>query len=73
MLQRQQYKVEICSYNYTVAAFSFLVYYLLCILQAVWAGWGHASEYPKLPELLHKNAITFIGKGDVFLCVNFRL
>ena len=31
-------------------------------VQAVWAGWGHASEYPKLPELLHKNNIIFIGK-----------
>lgn len=34
----------------------------LCKLQAVWAGWGHASENPKLPELLHKNAIAFMGK-----------
>ncbi|KAK3098334.1 hypothetical protein FSP39_018526, partial [Pinctada imbricata] len=33
-------------------------------VQAVWAGWGHASEYPKLPELLHKNAITFIGPPE---------
>ena len=31
-------------------------------VQAVWAGWGHASENPKLPELLHKNGIVFIGK-----------
>lgn len=31
-------------------------------VQAVWAGWGHASENPKLPELLHKNNISFIGK-----------
>ena len=30
-------------------------------VQAVWAGWGHASENPKLPELLHKNGIEFIG------------
>ena len=30
-------------------------------MQAVWAGWGHASENPKLPELLHKNKIQFIG------------
>uniref|UniRef100_A0A8C8SAY8 acetyl-CoA carboxylase n=1 Tax=Pelusios castaneus TaxID=367368 RepID=A0A8C8SAY8_9SAUR len=30
-------------------------------VQAVWAGWGHASENPKLPELLHKNAIAFMG------------
>ncbi|RZF37309.1 hypothetical protein LSTR_LSTR005641 [Laodelphax striatellus] len=32
--------------------------------QAVWAGWGHASEYPKLPELLHKNNIAFIGPPE---------
>ena len=31
-------------------------------LQAVWAGWGHASENPKLPELLLKNGIAFMGK-----------
>lgn len=30
-------------------------------VQAVWAGWGHASENPKLPELLSKNQIAFIG------------
>ncbi|XP_032823616.2 acetyl-CoA carboxylase 1 isoform X2 [Petromyzon marinus] len=30
-------------------------------VQAVWAGWGHASENPKLPELLHKNDIAFMG------------
>ncbi|XP_058853812.1 acetyl-CoA carboxylase isoform X11 [Acipenser ruthenus] len=30
-------------------------------VQAVWAGWGHASENPKLPELLHKNSIAFLG------------
>uniref|UniRef100_A0A1X7VP53 Uncharacterized protein n=1 Tax=Amphimedon queenslandica TaxID=400682 RepID=A0A1X7VP53_AMPQE len=29
--------------------------------EAVWAGWGHASENPKLPELLHKNGIAFLG------------
>eukprot|EP00069_Balaena_mysticetus_P020536 bmy_02870T0 len=28
---------------------------------AVWAGWGHASENPKLPELLLKNGIAFMG------------
>ncbi|KAL1117895.1 hypothetical protein AAG570_004208 [Ranatra chinensis] len=33
-------------------------------VQAVWAGWGHASENPKLPELLHKNNITFIGPPE---------
>ncbi|XP_066546122.1 acetyl-CoA carboxylase isoform X2 [Amia ocellicauda] len=30
-------------------------------VQAVWAGWGHASENPKLPELLQKNGISFLG------------
>ncbi|CAO2644622.1 Acetyl-CoA carboxylase 1 [Lemmus lemmus] len=30
-------------------------------VQAVWAGWGHASENPKLPELLLKNGIAFMG------------
>ncbi|NXJ91407.1 ACACB carboxylase, partial [Corythaixoides concolor] len=30
-------------------------------VQAVWAGWGHASENPKLPELLEKNGIAFLG------------
>ncbi|EDV27057.1 uncharacterized protein TRIADDRAFT_22916, partial [Trichoplax adhaerens] len=32
--------------------------------QAVWAGWGHASENPRLPELLHKNDIAFIGPPE---------
>lgn len=30
----------------------------------VWAGWGHASENPKLPELLLKVGIAFIGPPD---------
>ncbi|XP_019657379.1 acetyl-CoA carboxylase 2 isoform X2 [Ailuropoda melanoleuca] len=30
-------------------------------VQAVWAGWGHASENPKLPELLRKHEIAFLG------------
>ncbi|XP_048240447.1 acetyl-CoA carboxylase-like isoform X4 [Haliotis rufescens] len=34
-------------------------------VQAVWAGWGHASENPKLPDLLHKNGITFIGPPEM--------
>lgn len=34
------------------------------MFQAVWAGWGHASENPKLPELLHKNNISFIGPPE---------
>jgi D-alanine-D-alanine ligase-like ATP-grasp enzyme len=33
-------------------------------VQAVWAGWGHASENPKLPELLRRNDITFIGPPE---------
>lgn len=28
----------------------------------MWAGWGHASENPKLPELLNKAGISFLGK-----------
>lgn len=30
-------------------------------VQAVWAGWGHASENPKLPESLQKAGISFMG------------
>ena len=30
-------------------------------VQAVWAGWGHASENPKLPESLAENGIAFMG------------
>lgn len=32
-------------------------------VHAVWAGWGHASENPRLPETLHalKRPIVFIG------------
>ncbi|KHJ49247.1 carboxyl transferase domain protein [Trichuris suis] len=30
-------------------------------VQAVWAGWGHASENPNLPDLLEKHNIVFIG------------
>ncbi|XP_074643040.1 acetyl-CoA carboxylase-like isoform X2 [Tubulanus polymorphus] len=33
-------------------------------VQAVWAGWGHASENPKLPELLHKSGVAFIGPPE---------
>ncbi|KAK2717768.1 hypothetical protein QYM36_006530, partial [Artemia franciscana] len=33
-------------------------------VQAVWAGWGHASENPKLPELLYKHGIAFIGPPE---------
>ena len=34
------------------------------LVQAVWAGWGHSSENPKLPEILHKNNIIFIGPPE---------
>lgn len=30
-------------------------------VDAVWPGWGHASENPKLPEALKANGIKFIG------------
>ncbi|WVW79516.1 hypothetical protein I302_101485 [Kwoniella bestiolae CBS 10118] len=30
-------------------------------VHAVWAGWGHASENPRLPETLAKSKIVFIG------------
>nr|XP_055054624.1 acetyl-CoA carboxylase isoform X7 [Misgurnus anguillicaudatus] len=33
-------------------------------VQAVWAGWGHASENPKLPELLQKAGISFLGPSS---------
>ena len=39
-------------------------------VQAVWAGWGHASENPKLPEVLSKNGIAFIG--DFLLSFNLQ-
>jgi acetyl-CoA carboxylase/biotin carboxylase 1 len=34
------------------------------LFSAVWAGWGHASENPKLPELLAKNGIMFMGPSE---------
>ncbi|XP_063545623.1 acetyl-CoA carboxylase [Cydia strobilella] len=33
-------------------------------VQAVWAGWGHASENPKLPEMLHRAGVVFIGPPE---------
>ena len=32
--------------------------------QAVWAGWGHASENPRLPKNLLAKGITFIGPHE---------
>ena len=34
------------------------------LVQAVWAGWGHASEYPRLPEQLRKYHIAFLGPPE---------
>ena len=33
-------------------------------VDAVWAGWGHASENPKLPKLLAQEGIQFMGPND---------
>lgn len=33
-------------------------------VQAVWAGWGHASENPKLPKMLADNNIVFLGPPE---------
>ena len=33
-------------------------------VEAVWAGWGHASEKPKLPALLAKAGIMFMGPSE---------
>ncbi|CAH8626787.1 unnamed protein product [Schistosoma curassoni] len=30
-------------------------------VDAVWAGWGHASENPQLPDVLSKHNIAFLG------------
>ena len=33
-------------------------------VDAVWAGWGHASENPKLPASLSKAGIMFMGPSE---------
>ena len=33
-------------------------------VEAVWAGWGHASENPKLPAALSKSGIMFMGPSE---------
>ena len=33
-------------------------------VHAVWAGWGHASENPKLPKMLDQEGIQFMGPND---------
>ena len=40
------------------------VKFTLLFSLAVWAGWGHASENPKLPELLSKHGIMFMGPNE---------
>lgn len=50
-----------CWARWLVGCGKILVHTPLC-LQAVWAGWGHASENPKLPELLCKHEIAFLGE-----------
>lgn len=30
-------------------------------VDAVWPGWGHASENPELPDALHARGIIFLG------------
>lgn len=46
----------------------FILFFIIIIVerrgvQAVWAGWGHASENPRLPDALSrtKSKIAFIG------------
>ena len=41
--------------------FCFLVSWVLLSLVAVWPGWGHASENPRLPRSLKERGIQFIG------------
>lgn len=38
-------------------------------VDAVWPGWGHASENPKLPERLKEMGITFIGPSSPVMSV----
>jgi acetyl-CoA carboxylase/biotin carboxylase 1 len=33
-------------------------------VDAVWPGWGHASENPRLPDTLNENGIKFIGPNS---------
>eukprot|EP00958_Prasinococcus_capsulatus_P024488 scaffold3827_cov394-Prasinococcus_capsulatus_cf.AAC.7 len=38
-------------------------------VDAVWPGWGHASENPKLPKALKENGITFLGPPSPVMSV----
>ena len=40
---------------------SFLILMLRAGVDAVWPGWGHASENPKLPRALKEKGIAFMG------------
>lgn len=61
---KTKFCIQLVYLIYKAANYIFTVneIFLCANLQAVWAGWGHASENPKLPELLHKNGIAFMGK-----------
>lgn len=50
--------------NIPAGAYHLTLIHLCFCFKAVWAGWGHASENPKLPELLGKNNIAFIGPPE---------
>lgn len=55
--------IKIKNFRFNIQRLNCRLGNLYFFLQAVWAGWGHASENPKLPELLHKNGIIFIGRS----------
>ena len=41
---------------------------------AVWAGWGHASEYPSLPRRLKDIGVTFLGpNADAMLALGDKI
>ena len=38
-------------------------------VDAVWPGWGHASENPELPLQLQKLGISFVGPTSPVMCL----
>lgn len=38
----------------------FICYFFCCLFIAVWPGWGHASENPRLPSTLKEKGIQVI-------------
>lgn len=60
--KKKTWSVWMCLFLLTWLFYSNKEQIVSFLLQAVWAGWGHASENPKLPELLHKNGIAFMGE-----------